>query len=119
MPAWKSAWHRVLNLLLYLSFCFMAGTGLLLWIALPPMARRRRRAGEDVETEFLSLSRHEWGDLHLYVGLAFIAMIALHLVLNWTWLTKIAGGKHRWRLWGGLAVGGAILAFFTIGPLVF
>jgi hypothetical protein len=38
----------------------------------------------------LSLTRHTWNDLHLYAGLAMIAVFALHLALHWNWLTCVA-----------------------------
>ena len=34
----------------------------------------------------LSLTRHQWGDIHFVISVIFIALILLHLVLHWTWI---------------------------------
>ncbi len=35
------------------------------------------------------LSRHEWGDLHFYMGLAAVALLLVHVVLHWTWVCTV------------------------------
>ncbi len=110
--------RRVLNLLLYLSLCFMLGTGLMLWLRLPHGQGRAGggRHGEPMPS-LLGLTRHEWGDLHLYVALGFCAIMLVHLLLNWAWLTRIAGFRKGWPLWVGVAVGAAIVGMFLLVPL--
>lgn len=107
----RNTCHRILNLALYVSFCFMAGTGILLAWRLPPGSRGGR--GLSV----LGLGRHDWGDIHFWVACFFLAAIVAHLVMNWTWLKKIAAGARPWRLWAGLLAGLAIIAFFFFLPV--
>ena len=97
----KAAISRVVNLLLYLSFCVQAGTGL--FLALRPRG-----------TRVLGWGRHEWGEVHTWVAYLLIALIALHLLLHWRWLVLSATQGHLWRLIFGLSVGLAI-----IGALLF
>jgi hypothetical protein len=99
---------------LYLLSCFLIGTGLIMWLRLPPMQGRHRGGASDA---VLGLTRHEWGDWHLYAGLAIVALGIVHLLMNWTWMRKIATGAHNWRLWLGLAAGVAIIAFLGLAPL--
>lgn len=107
--------NRALNLLLYLALCFMAGTGVVMWLRLPPRQGRRHGAGPPT---VLGLDRHDWGEWHFYCGAAFLLLILMHLVMNWTWLRKIAAGKGKaWRLWGGLALGAGIVLFFVFVPV--
>ena len=35
---------------------------------------------------FWSLGRHEWGDIHFYLAILFIALMVLHILLHWTWI---------------------------------
>ena len=107
----KALIRRVLNLLLYLSFCMMTGTGLLMAFRLIP----GNRGGRGLTV--LGWTRHEWGDLHTWVAYAFITLIVLHMVINWAWLTKVAGNGRLWPLLMGLAVGISIIAALLILPV--
>lgn len=98
--------HRIWNLALYLSFCGMTGTGLVLVFKLPPGSRG------GIGGVLLGLSRHDWGAIHFWISNLFIALVCIHLFMNWRWLAKIAAGKRPWRLWAGLAVG--IIIIFAL-----
>lgn len=52
----------------------------------------RGRAGE---TAFLALSRHDWGDVHFWVSVAFVVAIAFHLLLHIGWI-KTAFARYLW-----------------------
>ena len=123
---WKSPIHRVLNLGLYLLGSFMVGTGVIMWVRLPPGSARAGGGGfrggrgaleSPGAREVMGLTRHEWGDLHLYAGLALVAMALVHLWLNRVWLAKIAASNHAWRVWAGLAAGVAIVAVLALWPV--
>lgn len=103
-PGLKNTLLRVTNLLLYLSFCGLVGTGaLLIWKLVPGS-----QGGHGLTV--LDLSRHEWGDIHFWIGVVFVAATLTHLILNWAWLRKIASSGKVWRLAAGLAAG-AVLIF--------
>ena len=103
--------RRILNLLLYLGFCALIGTGLLMAFRLVPGSR----GGQGLE--LLGWNRHQWGDLHTWISYGLIALIALHLVINRAWLIKVAAGGHLWRLLVGLTAGLAIIAVFLLLPI--
>jgi hypothetical protein len=96
--------RRILNLLLYLSFCVMIGTGLMMAYRLVPGSRGGRGL------EVLGWNRHQWGDFHTWVAFLFVALILIHLALNWAWLVKCAAKGLPWRLAAGLLVGAPSLA---------
>jgi Domain of unknown function (DUF4405) len=98
----KIAVRRILNLLLYFTLCMLIGTGLLMAFRLVPGSRGGQRL------EVLGWSRHGWGDLHAWVSFVFIGLVALHLVINWTWLTRVAAKGHAWRLAVGLLAGATV-----------
>ncbi|MAY74063.1 MAG: hypothetical protein CMJ31_04925 [Phycisphaerae bacterium] len=117
--AWKNPVNRVLNLALYLVLCLMIGTGGIMWLRLPPGSgggHGRGRGGGEAAREVLGLTRHEWGDWHLYLGLAFLAICVAHIALNWTWMMKIAASRRPWRVWVGLGAGAAIVAALMLAP---
>lgn len=102
---------RVLNLLLWLTFCAMAGTGLLLVFRLPPGSRGGR--GLSV----LGLTRHEWGDIHTWLSYGFIALILLHLAVHWRWLWQFASRKRTWPMTLGVGAGLALVVILVCLPV--
>ncbi|MFA7233054.1 MAG: DUF4405 domain-containing protein [Terrimicrobiaceae bacterium] len=107
----KLAIRRVLNLSLYLGFCLMIGTGLLMACRLVPGSR----GGQGLE--MLGWNRHEWGELHTWTAYFFMALIAAHLVMSWGWLVRCAAQGHAWRLAAGLLAGAAIIAALLVFPI--
>lgn len=96
--------NRVLNLLLYLCFASLLGTGMMLKFRLPPGSR----GGHGLTA--LGLDRHEWGDIHFWLSIAFLLLVALHLILNWPWLKRVAAPRHPILLPLAFVVGIALTA---------
>lgn len=107
----RKSLNRALNLGLYLSFCLLTATGLLLAFRLPPGSRGGRGLS------FLAMDRHDWADVHTWISYGFIVLIVIHLIMHYQWLLKIAGGDKRWRLWTGLAAGLGIVLLVFILPV--
>ncbi len=95
----KSVINRVLNLLLWMSFCAMAATGMLLAFRLPP----GRKGGSGLTA--LGWSRHEWGDLHTWISYALLTLVALHILMHWRWLWHVAGSRFKSLVLAGLLAG--------------
>lgn len=102
---------RVLNIALWFSFCGMAGTGLLIAFRLPPGSK----GGKGLEA--LGMGRHEWGDLHTWIGYAFILFIILHLAVHWRWLWQIAARKRAWPLLAGIGTGLCLIILLVFQPV--
>lgn len=91
--------NRVLDFLLWLAFCLMLATGLIVRYRLPP--RSRGGAGLAI----WGWSRHDWGDLHTWLGYAVCVMVVLHLVLHWQWLCRCLVPRWKWPVVVGLLAG--------------
>jgi len=102
---------RIANLLLWFLFCAMSGTGLLLAYRLPPGSR----GGHGLSA--LGWTRHDWGDLHLWISFAFLAVVVLHMILHWRWFWQIAAKRRSWPLLVGLLAGLALLATLALLPV--
>ena len=107
----KVWYRRVLNLLLYLSFCFIVGTGLLLEFKLVPGGQGGRGLTA------LGMSRHEWAEWHFYVSLFFVLLVIIHLILSWGWLKRVAANKRLWPVILGLLVGLGMIAAIYFQPI--
>ena len=95
----------ICNAMLWLVFCALSGTGLLLAFRLPPGSRGGRGLSA------LGWDRHEWGDLHAWISYAFLALILLHMALHWRWFWQIAARRRSWPLVAGDRRGN--FAYFT------
>jgi hypothetical protein len=36
--------------------------------------------------ELAGWSRHDYGDLHFYFALAFVALMLIHIIIHWSWI---------------------------------
>jgi hypothetical protein len=70
----KNAWKRWIDLTLYLVFCAMAGTGLLLAYRLP------HGPGDARMVTFLGHGRHDWGSVHIWLAYVALVLLLFHLV---------------------------------------
>lgn len=66
----------VIGILLLTVWSAVLGTGIVMWLA-------PRGQGRGSEPVLLSLTRHDWGDLHLYLALTAIVITIVHVVIDW------------------------------------
>jgi hypothetical protein len=94
----KPLLRYITNTLSLLAFFGMISTGLILKFILPPgsgrMLGRGFGGGKPVLT-WLGQSRHEWGDWHFYIAIAFLALMATHITLNWNWIRVTGWGTQQ------------------------
>jgi len=98
----------VVDALLFLSTVGTVLVGLLLGFVIP-----RGPVGSGEAKYLLGLHRHAWGDIHLYLGIAFAALAALHLVLGWSWVKGKARQLFHWR-WTAAVVSMPVLALLVV-----
>lgn len=106
----KSDWQYLVDTLLFICMFGIALIGILLgfFIAQGPTVR-------ESEKYLLGLHRHQWGDIHLYLSLAFILLVTIHLILSWSWIKGKSQAlfKKRWRTVILLPVLGSVLLLFV------
>lgn len=79
-----------------MACAFVATTGLLLEKTLPPGSGRLEIGLPDRQITMLwGLTRHEWGQIHLWTAYALLAILVLHLALHWRWLLAAFTRKSR------------------------
>jgi hypothetical protein len=74
-----------LNSLLFAAFVVVNLSGLVAWLIWPSGGYW---GGLNMlyDGSLLDLTRHNWNDLHVWAGLAMIAVLAIHLALHWKWV---------------------------------
>jgi len=79
----KISLNLVIDLLLFLCLSAIAGIGFLIKYILIIGQETIVKYGENIQLEFFGMDRHEWGEVHLVVGVIVLILIVLHLVFHW------------------------------------
>ena len=78
MPNGRSSKLWIVNVISFLLFIILFSTGLLNWLVLP--------RGYEARGSFSVSLRHFFVALHEWAALVFMVVIAVHIVLHWTYL---------------------------------
>jgi len=81
----------VIDLISFINLVCLAVTGYIIKYILPPGSGGRGhglrgRLDPEQIKELWSMTRHEWGDIHFYFALFFLALMVMHIVLHWSWI---------------------------------
>lgn len=97
----------------FTGFLFLTSTGVLLHYLLPP--------GSGRWSDIWNLNRHEWGEIHFWISVAFFTTLSLHLILHWRVIVNLIKGRHaqepKLRLALGI-VGLVVIVTLSIAPLL-
>lgn len=106
--------YILIDLPLLLGAIWLALTGLLISLVLPP------RSGNNM---VWGLTRHEWGDVHFWTAMVLLALLVIHLAVHWSWLcATIAGMLGRTTLpgrWARHLAAAAFVAVLLAGGAIF
>lgn len=97
----------------FAGFVLLTATGVLMRYLLPP--------GSGHSTTIWTLDRHEWGSIHFWIAIAFLAVLAFHLFLHWRWIVALMSGRPREGSGARIAlgtVGLAALLALAIAPFL-
>jgi cadmium resistance protein CadD (predicted permease) len=65
----------------------------------------------------LGLSRHEWGAYHLWAAYLLLALVLVHLALNFAFIKNVIAANWTWGAALLGLIGTAILAVFLLWPI--
>jgi multisubunit Na+/H+ antiporter MnhB subunit len=107
----KADWQYVVNTLLFICLVGIVLIGLLLGLVIP-----QGPSTPESSKYFLNLHRHQWGNIHFLLSLAFIFLIIIHLTLDWKWIKGRATRlfKERWKTALISTAGISLLLLFTV-----
>jgi len=84
----RSVLNFVLDGVSFLVMLAMIGTGLVMRFVLPPGTGGRGR-GEEPTKLLWGLGRHDWGDVHFWLAVVLLVLLAVHVALHWTWICNL------------------------------
>jgi len=76
----RASIHYIVDGLLLLDMLGLAFIGVLLGFVIPS------GGGPHGEKYLWGLHRHQWGNIHMVLSIALLALVVLHLVLHWNWI---------------------------------
>ena len=77
----------IIDIIAFTSFVFLTSTGVLLFYLLPP--------GSGRGSTIWQMDRHEWGDIHFYLAVSFLIILAYHVIQHWRWILSLIKGRPR------------------------
>lgn len=79
--------NLVVDSVAFAGFVLLTSTGVLLRYVLPP--------GSGRYTTLWALDRHEWGQIHFWISMVFLACLAVHLFGHRRWIASVIRGRPR------------------------
>lgn len=101
----------VADIAMFAAMCFITGSGLLIHYRLVPGSR----GGHGLS--LLGLSRHEWGTYHLWAAYLLLALVLVHMALNYAFIKNCIAAKRTWVVAVLGLLGAAIIAAFLLLPI--
>ena len=100
----RSSVNFVIDLVSFVDLLGLVFTGAIMKWVLPPgtggLGRQFHggggRGGEHIE-QFWSLGRHDWGSVHFWLAVVFVALMAVHIVLHWAWIKGYVKSRFTQR----------------------
>jgi hypothetical protein len=90
----RTALKYLVDVLLFVDICSVSVIGILLGFVIP------KGRVPDRDKYFLGLHRHEWGSIHLWLSIALLVLVVIHIWLNWSWVVQVSRRlfETRWRM---------------------
>ncbi len=104
----KTDWQYLVDTLLFLCIVGIAFIGFLLGLFIP-----KGPTAPESAKYFLGLHRHQWGNIHFYLSIAFTVLVIIHLILSWKWIKAKARQIFKGR-WATALILTAIASFLVL-----
>jgi hypothetical protein len=81
----KANFNTIVNCMAFVIMLFMAATGSIMRLALPP--------GSGRFSTLWGMNRHQWGDIHYWLAITLLSVVGVHLYLHWQWVIRTIRGR--------------------------
>ena len=79
----KSKFNFIIDALMFFCLMAIAGLGFLQRYVLIPGQERWAKYGRNVDLTWWGWDRHDWGQIHLYLGFILLGLLTIHTILHW------------------------------------
>lgn len=102
----RSVKRKITDLILFICFCALAGTGILLYLA-----------PKGVEWSAAGIAEDTWKHVHIISGMVMFAAVAAHLLINKKWVAAVGTSNKKWLVWSLCAVGAVLVIVPALAPI--
>ena len=85
----KTTLNAIVDTIAFFPLLVTAVTGIIIWLYLPRGTQLAAFGTVLSHQTFLGIQRQIWLDVHTYLGLLFTALVAIHLVLHWSYIKHL------------------------------
>ena len=89
-PVRKVTEQYIASVLLFIMFAADCFSGFVLWLILPRGSLDYYNMISGSGRTFWGLQRNIWLDIHAWVATLIVAVIIIHLILNWKWIIGVS-----------------------------
>jgi hypothetical protein len=83
--------NLIFDCLAFAGLIYLVSTGLIMRFVLPPGSGGARRGAG---ITLWGWTRHQWGEVHFWIAVGLMLVLAIHLILHWRWK------KAWWKMKG-------------------
>jgi nicotinamide riboside transporter PnuC len=85
----KTTLNAIVDTIAFFPLLVTAVTGIIIWLYLPRGTQLAAFGTVLSHQTFLGIQRQIWLDVHTYLGLVFTALVAIHLILHWSYIKRL------------------------------
>jgi len=116
----KAKINFIIDAVMFILMGILAGLGLLIKYVLLSGTERWLKYERNVELTYWGMDRHQWGTIHLWIAIALISLLVLHIIVHWSMIVclykKLMGNKTS-RIVCGSAFS-VVTLFFVVFPFL-
>jgi hypothetical protein len=108
-PGTRLKLNIVIDIIMFVVMVVLVVIGFLIRYVLLSGTLRWEKFGRNVDMTFLGLDRHQWGYIHLIIGISLVVLLVLHIIFHWTQIVCMIK-----RLLPGIRVRTTVIASLTL-----
>jgi Domain of unknown function (DUF4405) len=85
----RTTLNAMVDTIAFFPLLVTAVTGIIIWLYLPRGTQLAAFGTIASHQTFLGIQRQIWLDVHTYLGLAFTALVTIHLILHWGYIKRL------------------------------
>ncbi len=87
-PITRQKLNIIIDIIMFLVMGALAAIGFIIRYILIPGSERWEKYGRNVDLTCWGMDRHEWGLIHLVLGILLIVLLILHIIFHWTMIVN-------------------------------